>query len=167
MKKIVLWLFPMIFIAPLSIAQSSLRMSETKFKKAFLDRINDLRQRGCNCGDTYMPPVGAIKWNDELTAAAKEHTIDMSRRHYFSHESLDGRDLRARVTKAGYTYKGYHRWAVGENIAQGQRNIDEVMDGWIKSEGHCKNLMNAQFKEIGIYEYNYYWTQDFGGRVSF
>jgi hypothetical protein len=41
------------------------------------------------------------------------------------------------------------------------------MNGWFKSPGHCKNLMNPAFKEIGIALYNTYWVQDFGGRESF
>ncbi len=66
------------------------------------------------------------------------------------------------------TFNGCKSFAVGENIAFGQSNIDIVMDEWLKSEGHyCKNLMNAQFKEIGVAENHKYWVQDFGGRESF
>lgn len=72
-----------------------------------------------------------------------------------------------RVVAAGYTYKGYKSFAIGENIAQGQMSIAEVMDGWFKSPGHCRNLMNPGFKEIGVALYNTYWVQDFGGRESF
>ncbi|MBW4889254.1 CAP domain-containing protein [Mucilaginibacter sp. HMF5004] len=167
MKKMYLWLFAIIFIVPASIAQSSLRMSDSKFKRQFLDRINDLRQRGCNCGGSFMPPVPALRWSDVLTNAAQGHAMDMAKRHYFSHESKNGRTLRQRVLAVGYDYKGIQKWAVGENIAMGQHSIDEVMDGWIESEGHCKNLMSPQFKEVGIYEYKYFWVQDFGGRTSF
>jgi hypothetical protein len=46
-------------------------------------------------------------------------------------------------------------------------SINEVMNGWIKSPGHCKNLMNPQFKEVGVAEDHTYWVQDFGGRESF
>ena len=45
----------------------------------------------------------------------------------------------------------------------------EAMEGWLKSPGHCKNIMKAEFKEVGmaVYfnessHYSYYWTQDFG-----
>jgi uncharacterized protein YkwD len=40
------------------------------------------------------------------------------------------------------------------------------MAEWFKSEGHCHNLMNPAFKEVGIVQYNDYWVQDFGGRES-
>jgi len=43
-----------------------------------------------------------------------------------------------------------------------------AMEGWLASPGHCKNIMNADFKEVGMAfhykegsHYTYYWTQDF------
>jgi len=75
--------------------------------------------------------------------------------------------MQDRIVMAGYIFKGYRSFMVGENIAEGQMSIAQVMQGWIKSEGHCKNLMNPGFKEIGVAENNHYWVQDFGGRESF
>ena len=72
-----------------------------------------------------------------------------------------------RIVLGGYYFNGYKSFAVGENIAFGQSTIDIVMDEWLKSEGHCKNLMNPSFKEIGVAENHKYWVQDFGGRESF
>ena len=72
-----------------------------------------------------------------------------------------------RIALAGYTFKGYRSFMIGENIAQGQQSIAEVMHGWFKSVGHCRNLMNPGFKEVGVAENNSYWVQDFGGREPF
>ena len=72
-----------------------------------------------------------------------------------------------RISAAGYGFKGFRSYAIGENIAEGQQSIDEVIKGWFKSPGHCMNLMNAGFKEIGVAEYEDYWVQDFGGREPF
>jgi uncharacterized protein YkwD len=143
------------------------QIDDSQFKKEFLDRINKARQKGCNCGTTYMPPASPLVWNDQLAVAALGHAEDMSNLNYFSHTSKDGRSMADRIMNAGYTYKGYKSYGVGENIAEGQMSIAEVMAGWLKSEGHCKNLMNPTFKEIGVAEYNHYWVQDFGGRESF
>ena len=48
---------------------------------------------------------------------------------------------------------GYWMWAtpfaIGENIAAGQRTPQDVVDGWIASDGHCANLMNPNFEELG------------------
>jgi len=138
-----------------------------KFKKEFLDRINKVRRKGCNCGTQYMPPVAPLVWNDQLEDAANGHAKDMYKKDYFSHESKDGRKIVDRIQDAGYKRKGYKSYQVGENIAQGQRSIAEVTDGWFKSEGHCLNLMQPGFKEIGVAYYNTYWVQDFGGREEF
>jgi uncharacterized protein YkwD len=137
------------------------------FKQNFLDLINETRAKGCNCGSTYMPPASPVVWNTDLEEAAKGHAKDMAKQNYFSHESKDGRTLSTRVVTAGYVFKGWKSFMVGENIAFGQTSIPEVMAGWFKSEGHCRNLMNPGFKEVGVAEYNKYWVQDFGGREAF
>jgi uncharacterized protein YkwD len=139
----------------------------SQFKKSFLEHINAVRAKGCDCGTTYMPPAPPLVWNDNLEKAAMGHAWDMSNNNYFSHTSKDGRKMEDRIALAGYTFKGYKSFMVGENIAEGQQSIDEVMDGWFKSEGHCKNLMNPHFKEVGVAENHRYWVQDFGGREGF
>jgi uncharacterized protein YkwD len=114
-----------------------------------------------------MPAAPPLTWNNMLEAAALNHARDMSSKNYFSHTSANGRTMSDRVISAGYTYKGFKNFAVGENIAEGQMSVEEVMNGWIKSPGHCKNLMNPSFKEVGAARFNKYWVQDFGGRVPF
>ena len=77
----------------------------------------------------------------------------------------DGRTLGDRVSAAGYAWS-----SLGENIAAGYPGIDAVMDGWIASPGHCANLMNAGFTEVGVVcvpgaagaTYSTYWTMDLG-----
>ncbi|WP_207423598.1 CAP domain-containing protein [Desertivirga brevis] len=137
------------------------------FKQEFLSRINKLRAEGCNCGSEYMPPVAPLIWNDQLELAALGHAQDMNRNKYFDHVSKNGSKLKDRVFAVGYTYEGFKSFFIGENIALGQRSIREVMKGWIGSEGHCRNLMNPNFKEVGIALVNHYWVQDFGARNPF
>lgn len=137
-----------------------------RFKNEFLKQINQLRSQGCNCGTTYMPPAPPVTWNTYLEQSAAGHAADMARQRYFSHTSKDGRSLEDRVALGGYVFNGYKSFAIGENIAWGQESIIEVMNGWINSPGHCKNLMNPAFKEVGVAENNEYWVQDFGGRES-
>ena len=153
----------LIFISLTSFAQ---RANES-FKKEFLETINRTRQVGCKCGKTRMPAVAPITWNDMLEKAAMVHAKDMARRNYFSHTGKDGRSSSDRIMAAGYKFDGYQSYLAGENIAFGQESIAEVMAGWFKSEGHCKNLMNPGFKEVGVARYNDYWVQDFGGREEF
>lgn len=132
-----------------------------------LKLVNDVRKTGATCGGVYKPPVAPLQWNDQLATAAEGHSRDMADRNYFSHTSLDGRTFVQRINVAGYT--GYR--ALGENIAAGYNTPDDVMKGWMSSPGHCSNIMNPVFKDLGVgYAYNSgsmyknYWTQDFGSK---
>lgn len=165
MRSIILTLSALVLLACSTAKQDV--PSGNKFKREFLERINKVRQKGCNCGGLYMRPVAPLVWNDHLEDAAINHAKDMSKKNYFSHDSKDGRKIVNRIEDAGYSRKGYKSYQVGENIAQGQRTIAEVTEGWFKSPGHCQNLMEPGFKEIGIAYYNTYWVQDFGGREEF
>jgi len=126
-------------------------------KTMILDLVNKARQTGCTCGTTLMPPVATVSWNDQLAKAADNHSADMNLKSYFSHTGSDGSDPGARITATGYSWQAY-----GENIALGYANEQAVMDGWLKSEGHCKNIMSANCVEMGAAREGDYWTQDFG-----
>ena len=128
-------------------------------KALMLQLINEVRQSGCRCGDTYYYPVAPLTWNDKLEKAASLHSADMYQRNYFSHASQDGKKGGARLDEAGYHWKTF-----GENIAMGYRNEVDVVEGWLQSPGHCKNIMNKDFKEMGVARVGNYWTQEFGRR---
>jgi uncharacterized protein YkwD len=167
MKSLFKAIFTIIILCSCFTAYCQQTFSTPQFKREFLENINYMRQRGCNCGTAYMPPAPPLTWNYQLEAAALGHAIDMSQLNYFSHTSKDGRSMEDRIATAGYRFNGYRSFMIGENIAMGQMSIAEVMHGWFKSEGHCKNLMNPAFKEVGVAENNEYWVQDFGGREPF
>lgn len=124
-----------------------------------LDLVNEARTKGCKCGTTDMPAVPALSWNDQLGQAAFGHSEDMKENNYFSHDGSDGSKVSDRVTAKGYTWT-----AVGENIASGQATEQEVMNSWLKSEKHCKNIMSTYFKEMGAGRSGNYWTQVFGSK---
>jgi len=128
-------------------------------KSKILQLVNSVRQSGCNCGNTVMPPVAIVTWNDKLAKAAFDHSVEMKSNDYFSHTGLNGSDAGQRITAAGYAWKTY-----GENIAKGYTTEQAVVNGWLSSEGHCKNIMGANFKEMGVGRQDNYWTQDFGAR---
>lgn len=164
------WTFAGALIALVLISANAVRSQDApddRFKQEFLYRINSVRAVGCDCGKKHYAPAPPLTWNYNLENAAREHATDMYQRSYFSHTSKDGRNIEDRIVLAGYQFKGFRSFAVGENIAFGQTSIAEVSDGWFKSTGHCQNLMNPDFKEIGIAKTGLYWVQDFGGRESF
>jgi uncharacterized protein YkwD len=128
-------------------------------KTLMLQLVNEVRQKGCNCSGTYYPPVNTLTWNDKLEAAALTHAADMKQKNYFSHTAKDGSNGGDRIQRAGYLWKTY-----GENIAAGYKTEREVVEGWISSPGHCKNIMTASFKEMGVARAGTIWAQEFGSR---
>lgn len=128
-------------------------------KTLMLQLVNDVRKKGCQCGDTWYPPASAVTWNDLLEKAATKHSRDMFEHKYFSHASGDGTKAGARIEAVGYRWKTY-----GENIAMGYISEKEVVNGWVSSPGHCKNLMNSSYKEMGVANVGNYWTQEFAAK---
>jgi uncharacterized protein YkwD len=109
-----------------------------------------------------------LKMNAELQKSAQAHAQDMLARGYFAHESPSGTTVRERSRKAGYTWR-----AIGENIAEGQTSITEVVTTWMNSPGHRRNILEPGFRELGIGlvtgkgrngEYRVIWVQNFGAR---
>jgi uncharacterized protein YkwD len=134
------------------------------FQVELLNRINQARQSGRVCGSQSMPAVRALTWNSQLLQAATGHAADMASNNYFDHTSLDGRTFSQRITAAGYPWH-----AVGENIAAGQNSVATVMNSWLASEGHCRNIMNASYTEVAVAcsassssTYRTYWVMDLG-----
>ncbi|WP_107102016.1 sigma-70 family RNA polymerase sigma factor [Streptomyces silaceus] len=104
---------------------------------------------------------GPVTSNSKLATAATKHSDDMAARNYFDHTSPDGTDPGDRITAAGYRWSTY-----GENIARGQQTPAAVMDSWMNSSGHRANILNCDFKELGVGIHNGsggpWWTQAFG-----
>lgn len=129
-----------------------------------LKRVNDVRAKPRSCGNQSYGAAPALSWNAELGKTALAHSKDMADKDYFSHQGRDGSQVSDRASRAGYSWQ-----RIGENIAAGQGSAEQVMAGWLASPGHCKNIMNPDFRELGAaYATNpessatSYWTQVFG-----
>ncbi|GLX21504.1 MULTISPECIES: CAP domain-containing protein [Streptomyces] len=101
----------------------------------------------------------ALTVNEKLTKAAQDHSADMAAHRNMSHTGSDGSDPGGRITRAGYQWRTY-----GENVAYGYSSPEQVMEGWMNSPGHKRNILDCSYKEIGIglAQPGQYWTQDFG-----
>ncbi|MET8957017.1 CAP domain-containing protein [Streptomyces sp. NPDC004393] len=101
----------------------------------------------------------ALTVNATLTKVAQAHSDDMASHQNMSHTGSDGSSPGDRITQAGYIWSTY-----GENVAYGYATPEQVMAGWMASPGHKANILNCDFKEIGVglAQPNSYWTQDFG-----
>lgn len=97
--------------------------------------------------------------NAKLTKAAQDHSADMAANSNMSHTGSDGSDPGQRITRAGYQWRTY-----GENVAYGYSTPAKVMEGWMNSPGHKRNILDCSYKEIGIglAQPGHYWTQNFG-----
>jgi uncharacterized protein YkwD len=115
------------------------------FNQDLLVRVNAARATARMCGSKNYPAVAALAWNTKLEAAARAHNQDMLDHDFFDHPGSDGSSPGDRMKTQGYKFSTW-----GENIAWGQSTSQIVMDAWLKSAGHCENIMNANFTEIGV-----------------
>ncbi|PCC68550.1 Cysteine-rich secretory protein family protein [Nannocystis exedens] len=129
-----------------------------------LTLVNQKRAAGAVCGGVSKPPVPPVTAQAQLRCAARNHSKDMGVNNFFSHTGSNGSTFTQRITAAGYVWK-----AAGENIAAGYSTAAQVVNGWMASTGHCNNIMNGNYKHLGIgyyyggsSTYKHYWTQDFG-----
>ena len=131
-----------------------------------LATLNSARAQPRQCGSQAFSAAPPLAWNATLASAAESHTRSMANNNFFDHKDRDGRTPGDRAELAGYDYQ-----QVGENIAAGQDSVRKVVDGWIASPGHCANLMNPQFRELGAAyatdpksDAAIYWTAMFGAQ---
>ena len=127
-------------------------------------RVNEVRKSGYDCGETgSFGPTVPLAWNPVLAEAAADHSRDMAENGFFSHTGSDGSDVSDRVERHGYEWS-----AVGENLADatpGHFTPRSVVEAWLGSPGHCANIMQPDFREIGAAQATgdlEYWTQVFG-----
>lgn len=125
-------------------------------RKEMLDRVNAVRRR------ERLKPLRSDK---TLDATAQRHGEDMLRRAFFDHRNPDGQLVRERAVEAGY------KWSkIGENIAEGQVSVEEVVDTWMNSPGHRRNILDPDFQELGVGlvlgqsrdRWRILWVQNFG-----
>lgn len=148
-------------------SNESSRQSECKLtdqKREMLSLVNEARSQERQCGDQQYEAVESLAWSCKLEAAAENHSQDMAENEYFSHTGPDGVGIQQRIENQGYVWQ-----AVGENIAAGQTSASAVVEGWLESPGHCRNIMSDAFTEMGMAEasnsetrYSTYWTQALG-----
>jgi uncharacterized protein YkwD len=141
------------------------------FEDRVLELTNAARAAGHDCdSEGKFGPAAPLAMNARLRCSARLHSGYMAETGDFDHvESKSGTDPFDRMEAAGYRFS-----SAGENIALGQRTPEEVVNGWLDSDGHCSNIMNRDFTEIGV---GYaegtaaplgfqgtapYWTQNFG-----
>lgn len=140
-----------------------------KLEADVLTLVNQARAKGQVCGSTSYAPAGPLAPHGALQTSARGHSRDMADKNYFNHTAPDGKDPIDRMKAAGWVDGPGSM--TGENIAAGYVGANAVVEGWLKSPGHCSNIMNPKFQYLGVgyYEsptakFKQYWTQNFGGK---
>jgi uncharacterized protein YkwD len=110
-----------------------------------LQLVNEVRATGTRCGEKSFGPAPPLQLSATLDGVAAAHASDMARHDYFEHVDLEGHNPADRLRATGYRER-----LVGENIAYGPTSADEVVAGWLHSPGHCENIMDPRFIEMGL-----------------
>lgn len=123
----------------------------SEYEQEVVDLVNEIRKE-------YG--LSELTLNTELSAVARAKSQDMKDNQYFDHTSPTYGSPFDMMKTFGISYR-----TAGENIAMGYRTPEAVVDGWMNSEGHRANILNASFKEIGVgyVSSGNYWTQMFIG----
>jgi len=110
-----------------------------------VQRLNELRQQAdAPCMTTHAAPP-PLAWESRLATSAYAQATDLALRDLLSHVDARQRGLGARMRSAGYAAAG-----AGENLAAGQTDFDDTLQAWLASPSHCANLMQPEFRDVGL-----------------
>ena len=117
--------------------------------------LNIVNEERTNAG---LKPL-QMDW--ELQRVARIKACDMATTGYFSHQSPDYGSPFEMMKQYGISYR-----TAGENIAQGQRTPQEVMNAWMNSQGHRANILKSDFTHFGVgyCQQGNHWVQMFIGK---
>lgn len=129
--------------------------SSSEYNQAYENEVIAL----CNA-ERAKYGLAALTKRDDAAKAAEIRAKEIVQS--FSHTRPDGTSCFTVCKQLGITYR-----SAGENIAYGYRTPAQVVNGWMNSEGHRKNILSASFKSIGVGCYQQggtlYWSQMFLG----
>ncbi|WP_077621625.1 SafA/ExsA family spore coat assembly protein [Sediminibacillus massiliensis] len=100
----------------------------------------------------------ALRPDWELSRVARYKSRDMKNQQYFSHTSPTYGSPFKMIRNFGIDYR-----SAAENIARGQQSPNAVVQAWMNSSGHRKNILNENYTHIGVgyVAEGKYWTQMF------
>jgi uncharacterized protein YkwD len=131
-----------------------------------LELVNEARARGQDCGaQGVFAATTPLTIQPQLITAAQKHSTDLD-------AAKTTKDLHVTPVGAvnyppGTTFtervdaENYPWGMVGENVAYKFATPELVMKAWLASPGHCKNILNPKFSELGLGKAGDYWTQVF------
>ncbi|WP_026909142.1 CAP-associated domain-containing protein [Paucisalibacillus globulus] len=105
--------------------------------------------------------LSVLTWEEPLLKTARDHSADMAKNNYFSHENLEGESPFDRMEKDAITYR-----AAGENLATGQPSSIFAHEGLMNSLGHRENILKAEYDSLAVgvafnKDYQPFYTENF------
>lgn len=131
-------------------ATSTSAPSSSNYERRVVELVNIERQK------IGLEP---LTLDSAISNVARIKSKDMSDNNYFAHHSPTYGSAGDMLTQNGIKYSAW-----GENIAAGQRTPEDVVNGWMHSEGHKANILSSDFSKIGVGYVNNgrpHWTQIF------
>jgi uncharacterized protein YkwD len=125
-------------------------------KDQMVAQINEVRARGATCGNETFGPAQPVQWDVNVESAAALHNAYMRAEEKVSHIGYRDSTPSQRLTESGFEWQ-----TMAENIAAGYPTVAQVVESWISSNGHCRNIMNPLFNTIGADKLDGYLTSDF------
>ncbi|UOQ91985.1 CAP domain-containing protein [Halobacillus shinanisalinarum] len=141
---------------PAQAQENKQQSAENSSVSAFAKKVVELTN-----AERAQEGLAPLELDVELSKVAKDKSLDMQQNDYFSHTSPTYGSPFDMMKQYGIDYK-----TAGENIAMGQTTPEQVVQGWMNSQGHRENIMNPSFTHIGVgyAEQGNYWTQMFIGK---
>jgi uncharacterized protein YkwD len=128
-----------------------------------VEQLNALRRQAAPCAPTSAA-MQSLAWESKLAVSAQEQAMDLAARDRLSHVDSRNRGLGVRLRSVGYAAAG-----AGENLAAGQSDIDDALQAWLASPSHCANLMQPEYRDVGLAcvqrrgsRYERFWVAHFG-----
>ena len=119
---------------------------EEEFLRHLIEEVNLARSQHQNCGSYgSFPPAPPVTGHPQLHEASQLHAVDMAENWFFDHIGSNGSTFADRIYATGYPGT-----PVGENLAGGGHDPAYVVELWLNSDGHCRNLMDSDANEAGV-----------------
>jgi uncharacterized protein YkwD len=129
--------------APVATARTQRAAHQTVLENEVLVQLNAIR---------ISHGLVALRLSPGLDAAATQHTREMIKLDYFSHDSADGTTFDARIARYYPFSAKFTSWSVGENLAYGAPDLDadEAVRSWMASPPHRRNILDPDWRDIGV-----------------
>lgn len=111
-----------------------------------VERLNQVRRlQHAPCAASAGAAAQTLAWESRLAESAHEQAMDLALNDRLSHVDSRQRSFGTRLRGVGYAAAG-----AGENLAAGQRDVEDAIAAWLDSPSHCVNLMQPEYKDVGL-----------------